>query len=64
MSDPSCEVRMVKKELKTLKFSPPEIQRWNAVSAMMAESYLVGAGYPGSGGVSIGFIIIGIVKTY
>ena len=49
---------MVKKELKTLKFSPPEIQRWNAVSAMMAESYLVGAGYPGSGGVSIGDVQI------
>ncbi len=58
VSDSSCEVRMVKKELKTQKFSPSEIQRWNAVSAMMAESYLVGAGYPGSGGVSIGDVQI------
>ncbi len=58
MSDSTCEVRMVKKELKTQKFSPPETQRWNAISATMAESYLAGAGYPGSGGVSIGDVQI------
>ena len=58
VSDSTCEVRMVKKELKTQKWSHPEVQRWNAVSAMMSDSYLAGAGYPGSGGVSIGDVQI------
>ena len=58
LSDASCEVRMVKKKLTPRNFSPPEVQRWNAVSEMMAEQYLVGAGYPGSGGVSIGDVQI------
>lgn len=33
-----------------------EVERWNSVSEMMKEQYLVGAGFPGSGGVSIGDI--------
>ncbi|KAL7542662.1 hypothetical protein ACHAXR_012108 [Thalassiosira sp. AJA248-18] len=58
VSDSSCEVRMVKKKMKTRKFSPPEIERWNSVSAMAVEQYLAGASYPGSGGVSIGDVQI------
>mmetsp|Transcript_9545 Transcript_9545/g.21532 ORF Transcript_9545/g.21532 Transcript_9545/m.21532 type:complete len:1579 (+) Transcript_9545:123-4859(+) len=58
VSDPSCEVRMVKKKLKTRKFTPAEIQRWNAVSETAKEQYLAGASYPGSGGVSIGDVQI------
>jgi hypothetical protein len=58
VSDSTCEVRMVKKELKTQRFSPSETQRWNGISTTMTESYLAGAGYPGSGGVSIGDVQI------
>ena len=53
VSDSSCEVRMVKKKLKTRKFSPPEVERWNSVSTTMVEQYVAGASYPGSGGVVI-----------
>ncbi|KAL7553084.1 hypothetical protein ACHAWF_016346 [Thalassiosira exigua] len=58
VTDSSCEVRMVKKKLKTRKFSPPEVERWNSVSDMMVEQYVAGASYPGSGGVVIGDIQI------
>ena len=58
VTDATCEVRMVKKKLKTRKFSPPEVERWNSVSQMMVEQYLAGASYPGSGGVSIGDVQI------
>ena len=39
-------------------FNPQEKDRWNAVSDIMVEKYLVGAAYPGSGGVSIGEVQI------
>jgi len=49
---------MVKKSLKTRKFDPLETERWNTVSTKLVEQYLSGAGYPGSGGVSIGDVQI------
>ena len=49
---------MVKKSLKTRKFGPPETERWNTHSTTLVEQYLSGAGYPGSGGVSIGDVQI------
>lgn len=58
VSDSSCEVRIERKQLKTRLFSPQEKDRWNAVSSIMVEKYLVGAAYPGSGGVSIGEVQI------
>lgn len=56
--DSSCEVRIVKKQMKTRNFNPPETERWNSVSEIMVDQYLVGAGYPGSGGVAIGDVQI------
>ena len=58
VSDSSTEVRMVKKKLKIRKFSPPEVERWNSVSATMVEQYVAGASYPGSGGIVIGDVQI------
>eukprot|EP00569_Conticribra_weissflogii_P007667 CAMPEP_0171333012 /NCGR_PEP_ID=MMETSP0878-20121228/3752_1 /TAXON_ID=67004 /ORGANISM="Thalassiosira weissflogii, Strain CCMP1336" /LENGTH=1566 /DNA_ID=CAMNT_0011833895 /DNA_START=148 /DNA_END=4848 /DNA_ORIENTATION=+ len=54
LSDCTHEVRVVKNKLTPRKFSPMEVERWNYLSEMMKEQYLVGAGFPGSGGVSIG----------
>lgn len=58
VSDSSCEVRKPKGKSKTRKFSPPEVERWNSVSETAKEQYVAGAGYPGSGGISIGDVQI------
>lgn len=49
---------MFKGKLKTRNFSPPEVERWNSVAETMKEQYVAGAGYPGSGGITIGDVQI------
>lgn len=58
VSDVSCEVRKLKGKLKTRNFSPTEVERWNSVSETTKERYVAGAGYPGSGGITIGDVQI------
>jgi len=58
VTDSKSEVRMVKKKLKTRRHGFQEVERWNALSEKVSTQYLAGAGYPGSGGVSIGDVQI------
>lgn len=51
-------MRKLKGKLKTRNFSPPEVERWNSVSETTKEQYIAGAGYPGSGGITIGDVQI------
>lgn len=54
LSDEKQEIRLIKGQIKARKFSDQESDRWLAESIAMTQTYHIGNGSPGSGGLVMG----------
>ena len=56
ITDAKTEIRLVQKKVVVKKFTAKQQEEWEAEAVTLVQSYLIGNGVPGAGGVHIGEI--------